>query len=133
MLPYYANGLLTVDSENIEPIFPGVRGKLDKELECYDSTNQKITLPKNAKVIIQPLNKHRPSETPKYILTAFEDDKSGLNADLPESERDIKIIGTYTTEIQNPEKYFTFEEQYELNHAARFPSETSPSIEEKME
>ncbi len=104
-----------------EVVSLGRRGILKKDIHLGD-----IHLPKGQKVIVQSLN---PSKG-QQLITVYEEDKQSIQADLPETSRNILTGETYFFVTQTPEKYFTYIENYATVKKELFPDRDSPTIDE---
>ncbi|WP_167554550.1 C2 family cysteine protease [Legionella israelensis] len=124
---YKFKGSLSIEgiAENARLVFPGVRGEIRKPLKIDENT----VLPIGTKVIIQPLNRHLPHETPRFKLTVYERVTS-KRKDLPEDQRNITTKESYEVELAKPLNFLNYnEEQYERTSDVLF-KEGSPSIDD---
>jgi hypothetical protein len=124
------NGHLELAGHKIQGaaiIFPGVRGKLTQAVTANDGTD----IPAGSKVIIQPLNRDKPKENPKFLLTVYQDTRKGANAALPESQRNIVTLQQCTISFAKPEQFLKFNsEHFSRSDAPLFPLVDSPSVRE---
>lgn len=108
-------------------IFPGVRGRLTRDLPTIDG----VILKHGTHVIIQPTNKDRTEEIPEFIITPYKQNKETVKANQPESHRDIITEKSYRAKIRVPANYLKFNnEHYRRSVENLFPHEDSPSLEE---
>lgn len=107
--------------------FPGVRGKLIKTLITLDGTELKA----GTTIIIQPLNRDKPEEEQKFIITPYKKNKKTKNKNQPESHRDIITDLSYPIQLDQPEHFLHFnEEHFRRSQDVLFPHPDSPSLDE---
>lgn len=124
---YKVKGSLNTGStgRNVRLVFPGVRGEIKKPLKVAEN----VALAAGTKVIIQPLNRHLPQETPRFKLTVYERAAS-KHEDLPEDQRNIVTKASYEVELSKPLRFLDYtEEQYQRSHDDLF-QEGSPCIDD---
>lgn len=112
--------------QNEVHVFPGLQGRLKQSLQV----GEKIRLDAGTNLIIQPLNRHKSNERPKFKLTTFVRDTSGLNQELPESKRAIKTDASYEKEIDLPDEFFEYHETLLESKDPLFVSNNSPRIQD---
>lgn len=112
---------------NTQITFPGVRGKLKKAIQIDAAT----TLQSGTLVIIQPLNRDKADETPRFKITPYRPNKATQRDDQPESKRDIITEPSHEVTLAEPDKFLSFNnEHYRRYEDVLFPNEDSPSFAE---